>query len=180
MTKIVMLSELIATMSLDAILAQLDSIFFKSSARSDFSNESERSQFRYKYLDWYLLNHPEFFQLATDSNKNILGYICGTADTNSSSELFTLHPWLQCLQSYLNRFPAHLHINLAENARGSGLGSLLLKDYEHLLKSRNIAGLHLVTAPDARNVGFYRKNGYNFETTFQWKNVDLLFMGKHL
>lgn len=159
---------------------QIDEIFFESSSRSSFESESEKQEFKYKYLDWYKKYFPELIWVAVNSDLNILGYICGASDTISAPELAQMHPWMTCIREHLKNYPAHLHINLSQQARGQGVGSLLLSQFENNLKSQNISGVHLVTSPVARNVGFYRKNRYTFEAKFTWKNVDLLLMGKHL
>lgn len=180
MITIVSIDEYLKSNQHETALNQVESIFFSSSARQNFANDLERSRFRYKYLDWYRIHHPELMYFAVTADAKIVGYICGTPDTRLYPELFELHPWLEEITPQCESFPAHLHINLAEATRGLGVGSLLIEAFENRLKSLKVAGVHLVTSPSARNVGFYKKNGYNFESVFQWKNADLLFLGKQL
>ena len=180
MITIVSIDKFVKSNQQETALSQIESIFFSSSARQEFANDLERSQFRYKYLDWYRIHHPELLYLAVTADAEINGYICGTPNTRQSPELFELHPWLEELTAQCESFPAHLHINLTEATRGMGVGSQLIEVFENRLKSLKVAGVHLVTSPSARNVGFYKKNGYNFESVFHWKNVDLLFLGKQL
>jgi ribosomal protein S18 acetylase RimI-like enzyme len=60
-----------------------------------------------------------------------------------------------------HQYPAHLHIDLQQRARGTGLGRALV---EHLLvdlRGRRIAGVHLGVDKDNDNaIGFYRHLGF--------------------
>lgn len=162
------------------IWAGVEKIFFESSSKKTFASPEEREAFKYKYLDWYAKKHPECFFVAFENNSDTLGYICGVPNTQSESELAKLNPWFSIFENSFHDFPAHLHINCGESSRGHGLGSQLLNLFENHLRAREIGGVHLVTAPDARNVGFYDKNGYKFTKTEIWKGAPLLLMGKTL
>ncbi|NBO39549.1 GNAT family N-acetyltransferase [bacterium] len=160
--------------------SRVEAIFFESSVKKTFASAEERDAFRFKYLDWYAKKHSECFFLAVDPDLKVLGYICGSPQTLSAPELAVLHPWFSLFASEFAEFPAHLHINCSESARGKGIGSTLLNVFENYLRSMSVAGVHLVTAPDARNVGFYEKNGYEFTKTAEWKTSQLFLMGKKL
>lgn len=57
-------------------------------------------------------------------------------------------------------FPAHLHLNLVEDARGLGLGSALLRAYLELLRARGVPGVQLSTTLENRAaVALYRRFG---------------------
>lgn len=168
------------TVSKSGLWAGVEKIFFESSAKKTFASNEEREAFRFKYLDWYAKNHPECFFVAFEKNNDALGYICGVPETTAHPELVGLHPWFSVFEDCFAQFPAHLHINCSESARGQGLGSTLLTLFENHLRSKNIQGVHLVTSPSARNVGFYDKNGYKFTKSAEWKGSSLLLMGKNL
>ncbi len=58
-------------------------------------------------------------------------------------------------------FPAHLHIDLQERARGTGLGRTLIERLLADLGSRGVAGVHLGVASDNPNaIGFYAHLGF--------------------
>jgi len=57
------------------------------------------------------------------------------------------------------RFPAHLHINLAAESRGRGLGRLLLDDYFARLRAIGVPGVHVQCGQAP--LEFYRKTGFN-------------------
>jgi ribosomal protein S18 acetylase RimI-like enzyme len=162
--------------------SDVEAIFFEASVKKSFSSEEEKKKFRYKYLDWYAQHHPECFFVAVNSetDKTAGGYICGAPDTLADTDLSILHPWFEVFSECFRQYPAHLHINCAASARGQGLGHELLIAFENHMRSKNVAGLHLVTSPDARNVGFYSKNGYTFTKIAHWKGTALLLMGKTL
>jgi len=58
-------------------------------------------------------------------------------------------------------FPAHLHIDLQERARGTGLGRVLIERLLSELRAREVAGVHLgVDADNANAIGFYEHLGF--------------------
>lgn len=64
-------------------------------------------------------------------------------------------------------YPAHFHVNIAENARGQGLGTELAEKFFALLKDGGVPGVHVRVRRNARrasrffrSLGFTRKNGY--------------------
>ncbi|MEY3902596.1 MAG: hypothetical protein RL189_1902 [Pseudomonadota bacterium] len=162
------------------IWSGVEKVFFESSTKKTFKTPEEREAFKFKYLDWYSKHHPECFFIAFEKNSDVLGYICGVPDSRMDPELRELHPWFQNFADCYDNYPAHLHINCSESARGRGLGSTLLNLFENHLQAQGMCGVHLVTSPDARNVGFYDKNGYKFTKTTIWKGSSLLLMGKAL
>ena len=56
-------------------------------------------------------------------------------------------------------YPAHLHINLDESARGSGLGRQLQETFFEVLKKKQIPGIHVFCG--AAPVPFYEKTGFS-------------------
>jgi ribosomal protein S18 acetylase RimI-like enzyme len=58
-------------------------------------------------------------------------------------------------------FPAHLHIDLLERARGRGLGRLLIDTLLDELRARGVPGIHLgVDVANANAIGFYEHLGF--------------------
>ncbi len=61
----------------------------------------------------------------------------------------------------LDEYPAHLHIDLEERARGTGLGRLLIERLLTELRERGVAGVHLEAGDDnERAIGFYGHLGF--------------------
>lgn len=60
-----------------------------------------------------------------------------------------------------HRYPAHLHIDLQQRARGAGLGRALVEQLLADLRGRRVAGVHLGVDKDNSNaIGFYRHLGF--------------------
>ena len=58
-------------------------------------------------------------------------------------------------------YPAHLHIDLRERARGSGLGRALVEQLLTELRERGVSGVHLgVDTDNANAIGFYQHLGF--------------------
>jgi ribosomal protein S18 acetylase RimI-like enzyme len=58
-------------------------------------------------------------------------------------------------------YPAHLHIDLQERARGTGLGRTLIERLLAELRGRGVPGAHLgVDADNANAIGFYEHLGF--------------------
>ena len=168
-------------------LEQVRRIFFETSAVQVFSSEGIRKNFEWKYLGWYFETQRHLFFVAEEtsplqggSKSEILGYIACCPDTKGAADLLGLNPSLEIFRDLYDQYPAHLHINLATEARGKGLGSKLILHLEGELRRQNTTGLHLLTSPNARNRSFYSKNGFSMEVERRYNEAALLFMGKKL
>jgi ribosomal protein S18 acetylase RimI-like enzyme len=68
-----------------------------------------------------------------------------------------------------NEYPAHLHIDLLERARGAGLGRQLIERLMAELREREVAGLHLgVDAANANAIAFYEHLGFREVVREPW------------
>lgn len=177
------------------LYAAAEAVFWETANTTCFGSAEELLQFRRKYFDYYWEVAPELFLPALTEAEGgtldppgpgALGYLCAVADTREHPELFDLADHIPLFADLYERYPAHLHINLTAASRGHGLGGRLIAVLEERLRDRGIAGLHLVTDPGARNVGFYRKNGFRDEVLRSLSPADggdrlsLLFMGMRL
>ncbi len=75
----------------------------------------------------------------------------------------------------LARYPAHLHVNVAEGWRGHGLGRSLLEAYIGGLRERGVAGVHLRTTDrNAAACHLYEKMGFRLldeRPTREWAGL---------
>ena len=63
--------------------------------------------------------------------------------------------------SLVREYPAHLHIDLQDRARGSGLGRALIERLLTALREREVVGVHLGVDEDNTNaIGFYEHLGF--------------------
>lgn len=159
-------------------LASAEEIFFESSSKKSFLDDEERRLFRQRYFGTYADANPRWFLLALDGAGRVLGYLAGTPETREDH--YRLNPYLEGFRPAIAQFPAHLHINFAPEARGLGLGSLLLREFERRLVEDSIPGVHLVTGSSERNVGFYARNGYQAVARIPIGNSELVLLGKRL
>jgi ribosomal protein S18 acetylase RimI-like enzyme len=186
---------------LEAAIRGAEAVFWETANTTTFETDEERSAFQWRYFGYYIEHAPEMTFVAYDAGGSgdgggavdtdtvattaVLGYICGVADTRAHRELYEIAPHIAVFDDLYDRYPAHLHINLTATARGKGLGGALLRTIEERARNGRAPGIHLVTSVGARNVRFYRKNGY----TDAWDrplnvapglNRNLLFLGKPL
>lgn len=67
----------------------------------------------------------------------------------------------QALPAGIERFPSHLHVNLATEARGGGWGARLLESFLEGLRAAGSPGVHLrVGAENTPAIRFYRRLGF--------------------
>lgn len=150
-------------------------IFFLSTSRQHFVDDADRDGFFDRWTSYYLDLEPALTFLALDEDGEVLGYISGCADSAAAQPILAKKiPSFAVFQDQFKRFPVHLHINCHPLARGKGVGTQLVRHLEVASRAR---GVHLVTSPNAANVGFYRRLGYTFEVVREWKGQPLLFMG---
>lgn len=189
--------------------AAATAIFWETAQQSDFADRAERDDYIYRYFGYYRDAAPELFFVARETDAagpptdaagppaeaeaegppadvagppTVLGYVCAVADTRAHPELYRVAAHVPVFDDLYDRYPAHLHINLAARSRGRGLGGALIAALERRLIATGCPGVHLVTNPGARNVSFYQKNGFidRYRRTLHDETgaAELLFLGK--
>lgn len=174
MIEIVTLDVLTPSQKVEALM-QVEDIFFLSSSKKTFESVEKRQTFYKKWCGDYQTMYPEEFFIAMEEGK-VLGYLSGCSDSNRAMNELSV-PGFAIFHDLFMPFPAHLHINFHPDARGKGLGSILMNHYMKFLKLNNVMGIHLVTSPGAQNVSFYQRLGFNKTETREFNGVPLYFMG---
>ncbi len=65
-------------------------------------------------------------------------------------------------EPWMSGYPAHLHINLARESRGSGDGRKLIEKFIGQCREAGVKGVHLATRADNRDAqAFFEKNGFS-------------------
>jgi len=138
----------------------------------------------------YVDREPEL-ALLVDAGAGAIGYILGTADTVAFDRWFVDTWWPTVAEKYavaeaagaasageqgivrsatergglpielLERYPAHLHIDLLPETQGMGVGRTLIDAFCGLLAERGVPGVHLGVG--VRNTGahrFYERTGF--------------------
>jgi ribosomal protein S18 acetylase RimI-like enzyme len=149
-------------------------IFWDTTTRTNFASINERVEFQEKYLESYLSHKV----LVAEINHNVVGYVVAALSTDSQASYWGEH--LALFEDLYARYPAHLHINCAAEARGSGIGTRLIEKLEADLQMMGVAGLHLITLSGGRNVSFYQRLGFQHKVERAWNGKPLLFLGKSL
>ncbi|RUR01455.1 GNAT family N-acetyltransferase [Labedella endophytica] len=132
------------------------------------------------------LEHPSGFGVvAVAESGEVVGYLIGTTDTETFARWFVADWWPRVsgtkeprtaadeslfrgaidtnrmLVSHRERYPAHLHIDLLEEARGGGVGRRLVEAALVTLRRRGVPGVHLVVgASNTGAVAFYERTGF--------------------
>lgn len=166
------------TDSKEVILNKVEEIFFLSSSLKTFSSIERRQAFYKRWCGDYQNLYPEEFFIVMEEGK-ILGYLSGCSDSTRAMNEVSV-PGYAIFQDLFLAFPAHLHINFHPDARGKGLGSILINHYMSWLKINNVMGVHLVTSPNAQNVSFYLRLGFTKTETRSFNEMPLYFMGRIL
>lgn len=137
------------------------------------------------YATPYVVHSTGFGVVAVDDADEVQGYLLGTTDTVAFSRWFVTDWWpsvsgervartpadeslltaaadpQRMIVSCVDEFPAHLHIDLLEPARGAGMGRRLIEAAVEQLRSRRVPGVHLVvSASNDRAIAFYRRTGF--------------------
>lgn len=141
------------------------------------------------YLGAYLALEPELAFVLADNDDRAVGYVVGAADTrefaarcerewwpalrerfplgsaepgSSDAKLVALiHAPASMPEPVLDRFPAHLHVDLLPEGQGGGNGRRLLETLFDALRARGVTGLHLgLDTSNTHAVGFYEHLGF--------------------
>ena len=162
-------------------ISAIREIFFASSARQDFASSEERQQFFSNWTDFYTKQDPYANLLAVDANNHILGYLMGCQDSARALLYYSeKNPSYLLFEDQFKYYPAHFHVNCHPDARGLGIGSLLISHFIEKLRKDKVAGVHIVTSPNADNRSFYARNKFDFELIRERKGHQLLFMGRKI
>ncbi|MEO1694262.1 MAG: GNAT family N-acetyltransferase [Pseudomonadota bacterium] len=157
--------------------AALDGVLFESAHRKDFASAAERAAFRTQWLGLYVDDFPDFVIVARHDSR-IVGYIVGCPLTRPDDPRFEALSYFHALGDVLNRAPAHLHINITEPFRASGLGARLIEALIARLAENGVPGVHAITAHDARNARFYERCGFAPTACVPWTDRRLVVMAR--
>ncbi len=149
------------TLDADARLsAGLDAVFFAASNTKSFAGEAARSAFRQRWLGRYLQADPRWAYVALNESGTVVGYLVGSIDDPARTPRFADLAYFSHFAHLTPRYPAQLHVNVAEDYRGAGLGGRLIEAFVEDLRAAGIGGVHAVTSKGARNAGFYERQGF--------------------
>ncbi len=161
-------------------IAEIDTVFFASSARQSFADEEEKAAFRQRWLGRYLEHFPDLGFVATTPDDEIVGYVIGSLDDPARDPLFADLDFFAHFRDLTPRYPAQLHVNLAAEYRGHGVGARLVDAFIEQARAASAPGVHVVTTRGMRNVGFYFANQFFERGSARFEGRELLFLGRDL
>ncbi len=162
-------------------ITDLENIFCLN-IKAPAPHEAQKKLLFEKYAKPYIEHWPDDVFFACDlSSKKTLGYLIGCQNSGEAINIFA--PLLESYSLFsdlFKKFPAHLHINVHPDHHGRGVGTFLVQEYILDLKKAKVKGVHIITAPEERNVNFYTQNKFTNTAVRQHNGKDLLFMGRSL
>ncbi len=176
MARILPLSELSRSEALDA---QIDAIFFESTARTGFSSDQERAAYHDLWLGRYLHHFPDMAFIALDETGAVSGYLAGSPVSNRPP-LPGPDYYLRFSTAPIEACPAHLHVNVRSDRRGKGIGAALIGAFRNHCETNLIPGFHAVTAANSASAEFFIKCGLKSLDEADWENRHLMLMGDEL
>ena len=164
------------------VLAGIRRIFRTTAARWPSEPDAARA-FQDLWLDQYLRHERDLVFAAvggSDQTPVVVGYLVGCKLNPALSERFAALGYLQNFASECARFPAHLHVNIDDGFRGRGIGERLIEALCERLRAHDVAGVHVVTGRDQRNVGFYTRIGFSELARTPRGQTEMLFLARKL
>jgi GNAT superfamily N-acetyltransferase len=161
-------------------LGDIDDIFFEASAKRDFRSHEEKQSFREVSLGRYIAKHRDSFFVALNIAGRAIGYLAGCLENPMSLEHFNDIAYFGYIDDICQNYPAHLHINIAEQYRSRGVGAALVERFANWAKLHSVIGVQLVTSSTSRSIPFYRRLGFTELRTFPWNCGTAVCMGRQL
>ena len=162
------------------ILAQIEAIFFEASANPPAPGP-ERDAFRERWLGRYLQGGTDVLLVALAGEDTVAGYLVGALEDPALQERFADIGYFRAdFAGLTRRYPAHLHINLAETFRSQGIGARLIEAFADIVRQTGAPGMHVVTGRAMRNVRFYQRCGFVACGSTMWNGRELAFLGRSL
>ena len=171
------------TAAAEALRPQIEEILLVSANPRRVADASSRAAFLARWLAPYTRGYPEHLLLAFSAagqGERVLGVLSGCPDSAGATVFRDLHPYYRLFSDLYADYPAHFHINCHPAHRGRGVGSHLVRAFLARCRTAGLSGVHLVTAPGARNVGFYRRNGFTDAIERAEEGHAYLFLGQRL
>lgn len=155
-------------------------IFYATSTTQSFADDAARLAFEERWLGRYLRHDPDLAFIAIEASNQVVGYIVGAVADPAVTPRFSDLDFFRDWRHLTARYPAHLHVNLIEDARGRGIGAQLIEKFCTEARRRGAPGVHVVTTSGMRNVSFYNRVGFEERGRLARPSGDLVFLGRLL
>ncbi len=158
--------------------AAIDTIFFGASATQSFADAATKAAFRERWLGRFLVLHPNATFVAQAPGGKVVGYVVGAVEDPARDPRFADIAYFADLANLTARYPAHLHINLAADARNQGLGGRLIEAFCAYARAKGAAGVHVVTSKASRNRTFYARQQFELLATLGDPGREIVMLGR--
>ncbi len=154
-------------------------ICIATSALADEDTPVNRAFLTALYCDYYVDNQPEVCFVAVDDDDIPVGYVLCAADCSDytekmsdlylplvrrveSGEFFRFNALMKLEQKYIRQgYTAHLHLDVLDEYRGQGLGTLLIEKLCNRLQEMNVEGVRLICGKNNEQArAFYENRGF--------------------
>ncbi len=112
--------------------------------------------------------------------EDLAGYLVGSLDDPATAARFADLGYFQQMAPLTARYPAQLHVNLAEEWRGRGVGRALVEAFLRACGGRRVAGVHVFTGRGLRNVRFYEAAGFSEVGAAAWHGREIVMLARDL
>jgi GNAT superfamily N-acetyltransferase len=157
----------------------LDRIFFENAATPDFFDDDSRRAYHDFWLRRYLQHSPDSCFIAFDESDEVAGYIAGSLLSDKEPlpgpDYYRLFPG-----NFLEKFPAHVHVNVRESKQGQGIGRTLVDAFRTHCRENRMAGFHAVTRANRRPAHFFVRCGMTVQARVLWHYRQVVFVGEQL
>ena len=162
----------------NALIAGMIEIFRATAAKWPADPDAARA-FQDLWFGQYIVHERDLVFLGTEARTGaVAGYLVGCRIDPAQSPRFASLAYFKVFASLCERYPAHLHINIADGFRSRGLGARLIDAFRSILAAEKIGGMHVVTARDQRNLAFYKKLGFQELASTPRGTTDVLFLAR--
>lgn len=158
------------------VRAEMDAIFYETAPRAPVE-ATARAAFHDLWLGQYLRHEPHLAHVACLDGR-VIGYLVACHVNPATSARFPDLSYFQDFAEACARFPAHVHINLTAAARGHGTGARLIEASVEDASDAGLAGVHVVTSANARNVSFYQRCSFAEIAATSRRGERIVFLGR--
>ncbi len=163
---------------------EIERIFFQSSGTKTFVSDDARAAFQERWLGRYLVHDRRHAFLAVANpgfaDERIAGYLVGSLDDPARAARFDDLGYFKSVAELTARYPAQLHVNLAEDWRGQGVGRALVEAFCAHARAAGAPGVHVFTGRGMRNVSFYEAAGFAEVGAVAWNGSEIVMLGRGL
>lgn len=155
----------------------ITAIFWATAATTAFPSDDARAAYQHRWLDRYLDRWPDWAWIAERTGESlpaIVGYLIACPNSAANGET------IPAFAALAPQYPAHLHINIAPDQQSQGVGARLITAHLAQCLDEGLAGSHLITAADARNVRFYTRAGFSEVARAETPGRTLVMLGRTL